>query len=295
MLCGNAAMEVDLSATKTAATRFQMQVAINANRLLPFPTPAEKVCLLGAYDSSGARGYLKPQQYRSLAKQMQVPASSVRQWFTEERMRQGHQGDYQKYPSQPKKRGRPPTVEVRTKLPLQRWRQPSTSHAPEDTRTMSTPEPKGEYYKEETPQEVKMSVMWASGLDKLTMYAFDPEAQEITTAPQEATHHVLSDTGAESQDSGLGYAELEVKEHPIEGGTATLQETRRKISPRDPRRHSVTLASPSSLYGMDTPPVPDSPNVAPSTQRIYHATDSPMEESDGEPPLVINIVNIESE
>ena len=49
MICGNA---VVLSATKCASTRFQMQLAINANRPLPFPTPAERDCLLGAYDSS---------------------------------------------------------------------------------------------------------------------------------------------------------------------------------------------------------------------------------------------------
>ena len=87
MMCGNATIEVFLSATKAAATRFQIQVAINRNLPLPFPTPAEKVCLLGAYNSSGVKGYLNPQQYKSLAKKMHVPASSVRQWSNEERMR----------------------------------------------------------------------------------------------------------------------------------------------------------------------------------------------------------------
>ena len=47
----------------------------------------------------------------------------------------------------------------------------------------STPESKGEYFEEETPQEGKISVMWTEGLEQLTMYAFDPEAQEITIAP----------------------------------------------------------------------------------------------------------------
>ena len=51
---------------------------------------------------------------------------------------------------------------------------------------------------------MKMSVMWTNGLEQLTMYAFDPEAHEITTAPPEDAHHILSDTGTESQDSSLG-------------------------------------------------------------------------------------------
>ena len=136
-----------------------------------------------------------------------------------------------------------------------------------------------------------MSVMWTSSLDQLTMYAFDPEAQEMTTAPQEDGHHILSDAGTESQDSGLGYAELEIKEHPIEGRMAPPGET----NSRDPRRRSVTLASPSTLYGKDTPPVPNSSNVAKSTPRTSRATDFLLEDVDGEPPLVIDIVNIESE
>ena len=60
MVCGNAAMEVALSATRCAATRFQMQAAINTGRPLPFPTTAERICLLGAYNSLVSRGYLNP-------------------------------------------------------------------------------------------------------------------------------------------------------------------------------------------------------------------------------------------
>ena len=90
---------------------------------------------------------------------------------------------------------------------------------------------------------------------------------------------------------------MEIKEHPIEERAAPLQEAHRKISPRDHRRNSVTLAPPahSTLYGTDTPPISDSPNVVPPAQRTYLATDFTMEESNGKPPLVINIVNIESE
>ena len=153
------------------------------------------------------------------------------------------EGNYQKYPSHPKKKGKPPAEKVRTKLPLPRGGQPSTSHAPEATVTTSTSEPKGEYYEEETPHEVKMSV------DKLTMYAFDPEAQELTTGPHEATYHILSDNGTESQDSGLVYAEMEIKEHPVEERAAPLQEAHRKIIPRDPRHHPVALAPPQPYTG----------------------------------------------
>ena len=48
-----------------------------------------------------ARGYISQQQYTSRAERMQVLASSVRQWFNEERMRMGHQGNYHKYLSHP--------------------------------------------------------------------------------------------------------------------------------------------------------------------------------------------------
>ena len=117
-----------------------------------------------------------------LAKQMQVSDTAVWKWLTEERMRQGHQSDYQKYPSQ--KRWKPPAVEVRTQLPLRRGKPPLASQTMEGSSAGSTPEPKGEYVEEETPQEMKMSVMWTNSLEQLTMYAFNPEAQEITTAPQ---------------------------------------------------------------------------------------------------------------
>ena len=120
----------------------------------------------------------------------------------------------------------------------------------------NTPEPKEEYVKEETPQELKMSVMWTSGLDQLTMYAFDPEAQEMTTALQEDAHHILSDTGTESQDSGLGYAELEIKEHPIQGQATPPGDTRRKTNPRDPRlRYSVWERYPAGAQLLKCGPV----------------------------------------
>ena len=83
-------MEVVLSAAKCTATRFQMQASINADAPLPIPTPNERVHLMGAYDSSETRAYLNTYQYARLAKKMGVTATSVRKWFTDERMRQGY-------------------------------------------------------------------------------------------------------------------------------------------------------------------------------------------------------------
>ena len=71
----------------------------------------------------------------------------------------------------------------------------------------------------------------------------------FTEMKTRATYHILNNTGAESQDSSLGYAEMEIKEHPIQEGAPPLQETHRKISPRDPRRHPVTLAPPPPYTG----------------------------------------------
>ena len=67
-----------MSAVKCSATRFQMQTSINVNAPLPFPTPDERVRLMGAYDSSETRGYLSAYQYVRLAKKMGVTATSVR-------------------------------------------------------------------------------------------------------------------------------------------------------------------------------------------------------------------------
>ena len=131
---------------------------------------------------------------------MQVRGSSVRQWFSKEMMRLGHQGNY---PSHPKRRGKPPAVEVRKKLPLPRGRPPSTAHTPEDTSTACVPETKGEYYKQDTPNTIKMGVLWPNSLYSLTMYAFDPQAQELTAGPREATYHILSNTGQSPRTAAL--------------------------------------------------------------------------------------------
>ena len=68
------------------------------------------------------------------------------------------------------------------------------------------PRDKGEYIEEETHHKEKMSVMWTEGLEQLTLYAYDQEAQEVPVNPQGVKVPrgclILSDTGAESQDSG---------------------------------------------------------------------------------------------
>ena len=59
--------------------------------------------------------------------------------------------------------------------------------------------------------------MWTEGLEQLKMYAYDPEAQEVPVSPQGIKVPggclILSYTGAESQDNGLGLPELETKEN----------------------------------------------------------------------------------
>ena len=65
---------------------------------------------------------------------------------------------------------------MRTQLPLRRGRQPRPAQTPGRPRAGCTPGTKGEYVKEETHQEEKMSVMRTEGLEQLTMYAFEPEA-----------------------------------------------------------------------------------------------------------------------
>ena len=60
-------------------------------------------------------------------------------------------------------------------------------------------------------------------------------------------------------------------------------------------QQSVTLASPSTLYGTNTSPMANPLSVAQPTQGDSHAAHTLMEESDGEPSLVIDMVNMESE
>ena len=86
-----------------------------------------------------------------------------------------------------------------------------------------------------------------------------------------------------------------MKEHPIDREGAPPQENRRKISSRDPRQRSVTLASPSTLYETTMSPMANPLKVNQPANGGSHPAHTPMEESDGEPSLVIDIVNIASE
>ena len=140
MLCGKVAMEAILSIARASATRFKMQGAINLNRSLPFPTSPRLWTSAELTTCMLTGGYLAPQHYASLTERMAVPASSVKQWFNKERMAMGHQGDYHKYPSHPKRKGKPPAVEVSMKLPLSRGKAPSATHIPEVPSATHVPE-----------------------------------------------------------------------------------------------------------------------------------------------------------
>ena len=137
--------------------------------------------LRGAYNLSANQGYLAPQHYASLAEKMGVPVPSVKQWFNEERMAKGHAGNYHKYP---KRKGKPPSVEVRTNVPLSRGKAPSATYVPEA---------KGEYFEDDIPQKVKMDVLWPPTLKSITMYSFDLEAQGLIDGTHSGTRPPLDD------------------------------------------------------------------------------------------------------
>ena len=200
-----------------------------------------------------------------------------------------HHTEYTKYPTQ--KRGTPSAVEVRTQLPLHRGRQPQIPQTPGRPRTGWTPGTKGEYIKEETHHEEKMSVMWTEGLEQLKIYVYDPEAQEVPVSPKGIKVPggclILSYTGAESQDSGLGHPELETKENPIEEPAALKGEPNKRVSSRDPRCRSVTLAPLSTLFGDYSVLGFGSANKTQPTPSTSWATDFLMEEAYGDLPLAL--------
>ena len=135
MICRNAAMEVILGIARTTTTRFKMQ----------------------------GRGYLAPQHYTSLAEKMGEPVPTVKKWFNQERMPKGRAGNFH---TTPKRKGKPPAVEVRSHLPLTRGKAPSATYIQET---------KGEYFKDDTPQKVEMDVLWPPCLESLTMHSFESE------------------------------------------------------------------------------------------------------------------------
>ena len=118
-----------------------------------------------------------------LAKKMGVAPTSVRRWFSDERMRQGHHTEYTKYPTVTAKgKGKPPAVEVRTQLPLHRGRDTQGSQSVGPSEATWTPKGEGEYKKEEN-QDEKISVTWTEGLEQMTMYPFDQEAHGVPLNP----------------------------------------------------------------------------------------------------------------
>ena len=126
-------------------------------------------------------------------------------------------------------------MEVTTQLPLRRGRRPRASQS---AGPFGTPKGEGEYAEEE-PQDDKMSVTWTEGLGQLTMYAFDPEAKEVPVnahgvrVPEGCL--ILSDTGVDSQDSGLGNTEAGPREHHAQEPVRQKGEPSKQASRRDPR------------------------------------------------------------
>ena len=77
-----------------------------------------------------------------------------------------------------------------------------------------------------------------------------------------------------------------MKEHAIGEERADPSGSSRKINNRDSRRRSVKIASPATLYGATTSPMAAPVNVAELAYEGPHLGPTPMEDSDGEPPLV---------
>ena len=142
-------------------------------------------------------------------------------------------------------------------------------------------------------QDKKTSVTWTEGLEQLTMYAYDTETHEVPVNPKgvEASRGslILSDTGVDSQDSGLGNLEPEIKETPIGEPAAFKGEPSKRANPRDPRRQAVTMASPSTLFGEGNILGLDPANISQPTPSTSWANDFLMEEADWKPPLIIDI------
>ena len=142
-----------------------------------------------------------------------------------------------------------------------------------------------------------MDPLW-SDTESVTMYSFDPEGRELTGTTPTRSHLPLDSGGAESQDSRLVYAsvtEVDVKEHTIDETRPGPSRGSRKTSNRDPRRRSVTVAPPTSLFGVAMSHMSAPSNVSEGTFEATQPILSLMEDSDGEPPMVIDIINIESE
>ena len=79
------------------------------------------------------------------------------------------------------------------------------------------------------------------------MYSFDPEDQEFTDVTSTITPPLYDNVDAESQDSGLWYAnvtEVDVKEPTMDKPVARSARESSRTSTRGPRRRPVTIMAP---------------------------------------------------
>ena len=117
-----------------------MQRAIKASLPLPFLTPTKAAELRHSYNMASNWGYPPPHAYTAFTNQMGVRVKDVKKWYTKVRKALGCSGNFH---VTLKCKARPPTIEVKTRLPITaREKVPSASHVPD---------PKGKYMKEDSP------------------------------------------------------------------------------------------------------------------------------------------------
>ena len=140
-------MEAITSISKATATQFQMQLATNCSRPLPFPTVSEAAKLKHAYNMAAHRGDHLVPALNALVHKIGVEMRDIKGWFADERKAQGRAGHGWATPKEPA-----PSVEVRARLPVSaRGARPLASYVPSQ---------KEEYVEEEmkldiTPPERK--------------------------------------------------------------------------------------------------------------------------------------------
>ena len=125
------------------------------------------------------------------------------------------------------------------------------------------------------------------------MYTYDPESQEVPVNPHGVRAPkgclILSDAGVDSQDRGLGNPEAEARKNPVEEPTVSKGEPSKRTNLRDPRRRSVMMASPSTLFGEGNSSGLDPANISQPTPSAFLANNFLMEEADWEPQFTIDI------
>ena len=127
------------------------------------------------------------------------------------------------------------------------------------------------------------------------MFPFDLEAQEVSGNPHGARvpmgPRILCDPGVDSQDSGLGDPEAGPREDHTQEPARQKGEPSKHGSRRDPRRQSVMLASPSTLFGEGNGSGPNTGNISQQTPSasLMEEADALMDKAGWEPQLVIDI------